>query len=393
MTVNWNFFPVREFGAHQDKWQEINLAGPASPLLSPAFLLPLIHEFTDGRELLAVCGKLNAPDAMVILRKVAVGSWETFQPAQDPLGALVKRSEVPIQPLVESLLAALPGFALVVGITQQDPDLLPRPADSECLSTLDYIRTARITIEGSFEQYWEARGKNLKHNMKRQRSRLEKDGIKTSLEVVTEPDDIAQAIADYGQLEGAGWKAQGGTAVHPENAQGRFYRAMLENFCRQGRGRVYRYRFNDRVVAVDLCIEADATLVILKTTHDESMKAYSPAFLMRQEAFRTLFEEGTIKRIEFYGKLMEWHTKWSDEARTMYHVNYYRWPLLPKLHRTLRGQPQESPVIMTPNPADAAPAELETGSRRMAAGSGIGVRKAPTRLAVGFLAIGKFRGA
>lgn len=69
----------------------------------------------------------------------------------------------------------------------------------------------------------------------------------------SEPDDIAQAIADYGLLESAGWKAEGGTAIHPDNAQGRFYRAMLENFCRQGRGRVYRYRFDDKVVAVDLC--------------------------------------------------------------------------------------------------------------------------------------------
>jgi len=337
LTANWTFLPVREFAAHQDKWQEINLAGPASPLLSPAFLLPLIDEFADGRELLAVCGKPHAPDAMAILCKGPVGGWDTFQPSQSPIGAWLQRPELPIQPLVESLLAALPGFALAVGITQQDPDLLSRPADGKCMSTLDYIQTARITVEGSFEQYWEARGKNLKHNMKRQRSRLEKDGIKTSLEVITEPNDVAQAIADYGQLESAGWKAQGGTAIHPENAQGRFYRAMLENFCRQGRGRIFRYRFNDRVVAVDLCIEADATLIILKTTHDESIKTFSPAFLMRQEAFGKLFAERQIKRIEFYGRLMDWHSKWSNEVRTMYHVNYYRWPGLAKMQELRRA--------------------------------------------------------
>jgi GNAT acetyltransferase-like protein len=268
-----------------------------------------------------------------------VAQWETFQPSQLPVGAWVMRPDQDFEKLLSDLATRLPGIALLIGVTQQDPDCLRRPMDSPRLQTLDYIKTGRITVKGSFEQYWEARGKNLKHNMKRQRSRLEKEGIKTLMEVVTTPDDIAQAIADYGQLESAGWKAQGGTAIHPDNEQGRFYRTMLENFCREGRGRVYRYRFNDRVVAVDLCIEGNASLIILKTTHDESIKTFSPAFLMRQEAFRNLFDEGRTKRIEFYGKLMDWHTKWSDEVRTMYHVNYYRWPFLSKIRRVLTNLP------------------------------------------------------
>jgi len=32
---------------------------------------------------------------------------------------------------------------------------------------------------------------------------------------------------------------------------------------------------------------------------------------------------------------MEWHTRWSDEVRTMYHVNYYRWPFLPGIRHSL----------------------------------------------------------
>jgi hypothetical protein len=57
---------------------------------------------------------------------------------------------------------------------------------------------------------------------------------------------------------------------------------------------------------------------------------------MREEACRRLFEEGRIRRIEFYGKVMEWHTRWTDEVRTMYHLNYYRWPVLGYLHALRR---------------------------------------------------------
>ena len=40
---------------------------------------------------------------------------------------------------------------------------------------------------------------------------------------------------------------------------------------------------------------AGGSLVILKTTYDESIKTISPAFLMREESFRGLFEEGRIE--------------------------------------------------------------------------------------------------
>lgn len=52
-----------------------------------------------------------------------------------------------------------------------------------------------------------------------------------TLTCVTDPAGVAAALADYGALESAGWKAGTGTAIHPDNAQGRFYRRMLEAFC------------------------------------------------------------------------------------------------------------------------------------------------------------------
>jgi hypothetical protein len=107
---------------------------------------------------------------------------------------------------------------------------------------------------------------------------------------------------------------------------------MLENFCAQGRGRIYRYRFNDKVVAMDLCIEAGDRIVILKTAYDETYKTVSPATLMRRDEFRELFDSGKFKRIEFYGKVMEWHTRWTENDRKIYHTTAYRHALIGKLH-------------------------------------------------------------
>ena len=107
---------------------------------------------------------------------------------------------------------------------------------------------------------------------------------------------MAAAVADYGRLESAGWKAQGGTAIHPDNAQGRFYRAMLEGFCRRGAASVIRYWFDDKVVAMNLCIEGHGSLIVLKTTYDESVPShYSPAFLMREETCQQMFDEKQVR--------------------------------------------------------------------------------------------------
>jgi hypothetical protein len=79
------------------------------------------------------------------------------------------------------------------------------------------------------------------------------------------------------------------------------------------------------VVAVDLCIESASVHVLLKTTYDESIKGLSPSSLLRQDAYRHVFEEGRVRSIEFYGRVMEWTCRWTDQKRTLYHINSYRW--------------------------------------------------------------------
>jgi CelD/BcsL family acetyltransferase involved in cellulose biosynthesis len=224
----------------------------------------------------------------------------------------------------------LPGFCLMLGVTQIDPLLAPRQAETGDSLSTDYIETAWVEVTGDFAGYWSSRGKNLRQNMKKQRNKLTTEGIVPTFRCLTQPEEIAEAIARYGALESAGWKAQQGTAIHPDNAQGRFYTAILEQACARNEGLVYEYAFNEKPVAVNLCMQRGATLIILKTTYDETIKTFSPAFLLLQEALEPLFAEGRIRRVEFFGKVMEWHTRWTDNSRTLYHLTVFRWNLLKK---------------------------------------------------------------
>ncbi len=326
----WQLHPLREYARLCADWDRLAAWFANAPFLQARFVAPLLAEFAQGSEWLAVHDEGAGATAMAIVARIGPVRWTTWQPSQLPLGAWVMHPSADLGALAGSLLRRLPGFALQLGLTQLDPLCVPRPADSASVRSLDYVRTAFVAVGGGFDDYWNARGKNLRANMRKQRRKLEAEHTTPRLEELRRRDDIAAALESYGRLESAGWKAALGTAIHPENAQGRFYRTMLENFCDAGMGVVYRYWLGDRVVAMDLCIEHRDTLVVLKTTYDESIKTLSPAFLLREDEMKTLFAEGRIARVEFFGKLMDWHSQWTRDERTLYHANCYRWSWLPR---------------------------------------------------------------
>jgi CelD/BcsL family acetyltransferase involved in cellulose biosynthesis len=338
--MSWQLFPASEFARHAAAWRGLHLRGPASPVLDQDMVRTLLATFGDGREMLAVHGSPSQPDAMAVVAPAGRAGWQTFQPAQAPAALWLALPGADTRALAAGLLRRLPG--LVLGVTQLDPLLTPRCGSDAFTSTLDYIDTAWIDTACGFDSYWEERGKNLRTNLKKQRNRLERDGIAARLTVLTQAEQMAQAVAEYGQLESSGWKAGDGTAVSAGNAQGAFYRQLLEAFALRGQARVFRYSFDGRVVAMDLCIEGGSTIVILKTAYDEAVGSqFSPALLMREEAFRLLFAERHLARIEFYGRVMEWHRRWTSQSRTMYHLNVYRWPFLKRLHHMVNPRPQQ----------------------------------------------------
>ena len=68
---------------------------------------------------------------------------------------------------------------------------------------------------------------------------------------------------------------------------------------------------------------------------------------MRHEYFRQIFDGGRIRRVEFYGKVMEWHRRWTDDVRTLYHVNCYRSSWLRTMYEFVRSRPAK-PVEAQP---------------------------------------------
>lgn len=341
MELAWSVLPAKDYSQVSGEWQRLNQQGPDIPILDADFYRLLTRHFGRGDELIAVCRHGDKTAAIAILQRTRPMAWQTFQPSQGPLGAWVQDKSYSIETLLGALIKELSGLCIVLGVSQLDPAIFPRTAFGKSVMTLDYIRTASIEVDSDFSTYWQARGRNLRHNLKRQRNRLKREEILPRLSVVTSPDAVEDAVDEFGVLESSGWKGQAGTALHPENSQGRFYKALFREYCVRSEGLIFQYFYGDRLVASDICLHRNGVLIILKTAYDETQSTSSPAMLMRQDAFEHIFDSGSFSKIEFYGRVMDWHLKWASEVRTMYHINCYRSSIVATLWRFLsRLNPQ-----------------------------------------------------
>ena len=353
--IQWQNLPASALLSLPDllpEWDRLNAERADLPFMTSAAVSSALQVFGSGAERLLVGREAGIVVAMLLLVPTGSFQWRTFQPSQLPLGVWVAAKELTPTLIARSLMRGPLGFCLGFSITQVDPLLAPREIDQADSKHIDYIDTGWIDIVGTFDDYWNARGKNLRQNMRKQRNKLATEGTHIHMRVWTAPEDMVDAIARYGLLESSGWKASEGTAIHPDNPQGQFYIQLLKNAAKDGGAAVYEYFFNDKTVALNLCVQRSKTLVVLKTTYDESIKNYSPAFLLSQDKVEQVFGQGTIKRVEYYGRMMEWHTRWTESKRTLYHLTCYRWPWLKKLAERRHKKKEDAYALTATNDAN-----------------------------------------
>ena len=328
LGLSWDVLEPGDLASRSAEWDQLVADAGYPAFMQSGFLIRAILGFGCERGRLVLGHKRGRVVVGGIVMPTARGQWSTYQPSQLPLGAWLMSPDCNWHDASRSLLQVLPGFAISLGVTQQDPRLVPRPKARADCEVLDYVATGWIDVAGSFEEYWSARGRNLRQNLPRLRRRLEERGGRLLFEFLDQPDAVESAFLQFAALESASWKAEGGTAISASNQQGAFYRDMLRDLAGRGAAFAIRLTLGGQPIAVDFGVRDEETIVLLKTTYDENLKAYSPGQLLHEQAFAYVFQQRRVERIEFYGKLMEYETRWTDQSRMLFHVNFYRSPLL-----------------------------------------------------------------
>lgn len=319
----WVRHPLRcALAEHAPAWDALLARmGYANPMLQSNFVDSALAHFGDGSEVLFVLERDAGAEAMAILKPGKFGVWTTFLPGQVQIGPVLVRE----MGVFHSIFTCLPGWVGQVDLLSLDPCFGGAGKTNHRLhGVVDHNLTIAVCTAGRIDGYWAGRSKNLVKNIRRYAHRIERSGKALDFRVHQALEDILPALARYCVLEAAGWKAKEGTALAPGNEQHRFYDALLTRFSATGDAVIEELWLGNALIASRLCIRHGKTLVILKTTHDESARSFAPARQLLLALIEREFATNSGGVIEFYTHATEDQLAWATGQRWISHHAFFR---------------------------------------------------------------------
>jgi Acetyltransferase (GNAT) domain len=337
LVSHWRDEPLSEAWAlRYSDWDTLAIAYGLPEIVGARFVSAVVNALAPAdsslRLLTGLCD--DVPIIMAIVRKSNSLTLELFQPSQMPISLLVARDSLSLRECFHKYLHAKLSPIIRFELFQLDSKYFSRLGSDQRNIEIDYISIPYVEFPSKFDDYFGALGKNLRANCKKQRNTLERNGFGCRMEIVRDASQIEHALSLYSELELSGWKRDQGTAVDESTGQINFYSTLLRSYAEVGQAQIAQFwicdQGVDRLVASDLCIVTGKVAYMLKTAYDESLRQHetlssiSPAALMHQDLFRYWIDVLGIERLEFYGKTLDWHLRWTHHERVLYHLSIFR---------------------------------------------------------------------
>jgi len=332
----WTLHNLDEFNTLAAHWDTINKSSINQAILDSQFIQSCLTHFSQGNEIIAFCHDQQGPLAIGVFQKIGFGRYQTFQPSQAPLGLWVVRDNKFSCELLNGLKKILPGPVFLIDFLQQDTTRI-NVNNLTNIHKSAYISTGKLDIPADYQEFFNQLGKNMRQNHNKIINRCAKSNTDLSIKLINQPHEMQDVINHFARFESSGWKGEQGTAVGLNNSQGKFYCELLSNYAQQGLAEAWYYLVDQEVVAADLCIKSDNTLIILKTAYNEQFKKLSPALQLKFEIFKHHSQQQTqITTVEFFGKAMEWHKRFQSQLRDIEHFTWCSNAIISSVYRQLR---------------------------------------------------------
>jgi CelD/BcsL family acetyltransferase involved in cellulose biosynthesis len=168
-------------------------------------------------------------------------------------------------------------------------------------------------FEGSYDDYLRGRSAKFRNYLRRKTRQL---GAMGRLEVRLAGRDqpVGRAYQDLLAVDERSWKHGHGTAITAVTHQREFYRRLCEGAARRGRLHLLVLYLDDRPVAFDLGLTMADRYYYLKTSFDDSLRAASPATVLRARLVEMLIANG-VRSIDFPAEPYQWEDQWAGQLR------------------------------------------------------------------------------
>jgi CelD/BcsL family acetyltransferase involved in cellulose biosynthesis len=141
--------------------------------------------------------------------------------------------------------------------------------------------------------------------------RLAEQMGRTSLEMRTPtPLELAPLLEEAFEVEAAGWRGRGKTAISCDPVRGPFYRRYASLACEEGILRIAFLRIGGRAAAMQLGVECGERFWLLKMGYDETFARCSPGTLLLAETVAWAAQRGLLS-YEFLGSTEPWTRPWT----------------------------------------------------------------------------------
>jgi CelD/BcsL family acetyltransferase involved in cellulose biosynthesis len=161
--------------------------------------------------------------------------------------------------------------------------------------------------------YLAARGGTLRSTIKRMGKKFAAEG--GVLEVVTRPESLADAIADYEQVYAASWK---NPEPFPE-----FMPGLLRICAEKGVLRLGVARLNGKAVAAQMWIVSQGRAEIYKVAYDEAYKAYAPGTLVTAMLMQHVIEIDRVAEVDYLVGDDAYKKTWMSKRRERWGIVAY----------------------------------------------------------------------
>ena len=177
-----------------------------------------------------------------------------------------------------------------------------------------------LKVNENWEGYLKKRSGNLRSTIKRMTKKFAAAG--GTLEIVTGPDGIEQAIAAFHEVYSASWKFP---EPYPE-----FIPALIRRLSALGRLRLGIARLEGRPISAQLWIVGEGTASIYKVAYHEAFSQYSPGTVLTSFLLQHVIEQDQVKEVDFLIGDDSYKQIWMSDYRD-------RWGIVAYNPRTIIG--------------------------------------------------------
>lgn len=302
----------------EDEWEALSQRVDAPPFLRPGWFAAYRDAFLAEDEDVDVC--VARRQGCLVAALPVVRRRRLVSPSNDhsPFYAPVAADPAAHDAVLAGLLRLAPTDVDLRMLDMDRADLAGLPALAATLGWRCVGRTHRapvVRLEGAFSDFEKQLSRNRRRGMRRQRRRLEEQGV-VAIDF-GERGPVDARIDEVLRIEGTGWKGRAGSAIVSRPETARFYRGLAHWADTHGWLRLGFLRLDGRAIACEYALEHRGTLYSLKTGYDDAFAVYGPGMLMLNELCAYAFARG-VERIEMLGRADRYKLEWTGgEARTL----------------------------------------------------------------------------